>query len=127
MRGLRSKARVCYCFRMGSKKFRDKLCVYCGVRPSTTQGDHVFARELFADGRTENLPKVPACKPCNDDKSRLEHYLASVLPFGGRHADAKHVLEMDVHRRLVKNVALHKRLAEGMEQTDEKMTVPFDG
>jgi hypothetical protein len=47
-----------------------------------------FARGFFVETRRDRLPKVPACQPCNQVKSGLEHYLATVLPFAGRHADA---------------------------------------
>jgi hypothetical protein len=69
------------------KKFNDKTCVYCATQPATTE-DHVFARGFFVETRRDKLPKVPACQPCNQVKSGLEHYLATVLPFAGRHADA---------------------------------------
>ena len=65
-----------------SKRFRDKPCVYCLTNPSTTTGDHVFAREFFPEAARANLPKVPACESCNNEKSHLEHYLTAVLPFG---------------------------------------------
>ena len=68
-------------------------CAYCRTGPSTAQGDHVFPRTFFLESKRGDLPKVPACKQCNDEKSRLEHYLATVLPFGGRHADASVNLE----------------------------------
>ena len=93
-----------------SKRFKGKPCVYCVERQST-QPDHVFAREFFLPGRRDNLPKVPACAPCNHDKSKLEHYLTSVLPFGGRHLDANTHLAQMVPGRLAKNQALHRRLA----------------
>jgi len=71
-----------------SKRFKNKLCVYCLKNPSTPTGDHIFAREFFMQDRRANLPKVPACKHCNNEKSQLEHYLTAVLPFCGRHPDA---------------------------------------
>ena len=74
------------------KKFKDGTCVYCATRPATTD-DHVVARAFFLTPRRGNLPKVPARQPCNEAKSELEHYLATVLPFSGRHADAAANLE----------------------------------
>ncbi len=62
-----------------SKRFRDKPCDYCLTNPSTATGDHVFAREFFPEAARANLPKVPACESCNNEKSRLEHYLTAVL------------------------------------------------
>jgi hypothetical protein len=60
---------------------------------------------------------VPACRPCNTAKADLEHYLATVLPFGGRHADAAANLQDLVPQRLAKNLALKRKLATGMSQT----------
>ncbi len=37
-------------------------------------GDHIFPRQLFLESHRANLPKVPCCKNCNDEKSKLEHY-----------------------------------------------------
>ena len=116
-----------------SKKFKGKICVYCCAAMSVT-GDHVFARELFLESRRTNLPKVPACEACNGKKSKLEHYVASVLPFGGRHGDAAVNLGSMVPKRLAKNVALHASLLKGTKRvwTREKgllvptMSIPFD-
>lgn len=90
-------------------------CTYCETGVSTAQGDHVFPRTLFLESRRDDLPKVPACKRCNDEKSRLEHYLTTVLPFGGRHADASVNLEEQVPGRLARNQRLHRELAAGRE------------
>ena len=95
-----------------SKKFKDKLCVYCAEEPSTS-GDHVFARQFFLPRHRINLPKVPACDDCNGEKAELEHYLASLLPFGGRHSDAGENLETMVPKHLGKNIGLNRALAQG--------------
>lgn len=63
---------------MGSKKYRDKTCVYCGKEKSSTTGDHVIAREFFPTDARQNLPQVPSCVACNNDKSFIEHYLLAV-------------------------------------------------
>jgi hypothetical protein len=89
------------------------MCVYCATRPATTE-DHVFARAFFVEGRRGELPKVPACQPCNQVKSGLEHYLATVLPFAGQHAPAN--LQDMVPRRLANNLRLHRTLATGMSR-----------
>lgn len=70
-----------------SKKFIDKKCAYCTENLSTT-GDHIFAREFFLGNQRANLPKVPSCCECNNEKSELEHYFTSISPFGWRHDDA---------------------------------------
>lgn len=119
--------------RQMSKKFKNKTCVYCGAENSSETADHVFARELFHLNKRNNLPKVPACKKCNKEKSSLELYLTSVLPFGGRHADASTALNM-VEHRLAKNVKLHRQLASCLRKkwVEENgilrpvMILPFD-
>ena len=47
----------------------------------------MFAREFFLTDRRAQFPKLPACETCNNVKSKLEHYLTAVLPFGGRYTD----------------------------------------
>jgi hypothetical protein len=116
------------------KRFKGKTCVYCAAAPSTT-GDHVFAREFFINVRRGNLPKVPACDSCNNEKSRLEHYLTAVLPFGGRHADSSENLSTLVEPRLAKNAKLHNELNAGLGQVWSRegglmvpvRTLPVDG
>jgi hypothetical protein len=102
-----------------SKKHRGKQCVYCGAAESTS-ADHVFARSLFLQRHRGDLPQVPACKSCNQDKSRLEHYLATLLPFGGRHETARERLETDIRQRLARNMALHSRLRQGERRVFSK-------
>ncbi len=102
--------------------FQNQPCAYCVSGLSTATGDHVFARNFFSEEQRGNLPKVPACVPCNNAKSTLEHYLASVLPFGGLHADAHEALNR-VGGRLARNVRLHRELAEGAQDG----AIPFRG
>lgn len=117
-----------------SKKFKGKLCVYCTKNLSTT-GDHVFAREFFPIEERNNPIKVPACENCNNEKSILEHYLVSVLPFGSHHADANEHLADSVQRRLEKNQKLKRDLKAGMQykwflengRKVQRLTMPFDG
>jgi hypothetical protein len=94
-----------------SKKYKNKVCVYCAENMATT-GDHVFAREFFLLNERDNLPKVPSCAGCNNEKSNLEHYLTAILPFGGRHESAKENLSIMVPGRLAKNRKLQKELQE---------------
>lgn len=104
---------VGYHFDIVSKKYKAKLCVYC-CRVSSTTEDHIFAREFFRVEHRPNLPKVPACRRCNGRKSRLEHYLTSILPFGGRHETATATLVESVARRLPKNKKLSRELLSSM-------------
>lgn len=117
-----------------SKKYKGKLCVYCGVAQSSA-GDHVFAREFFLVPDRGSLPKVPACADCNCTKSELEHYAVSVLPFGGRHSGAAESLETMVPKRLARNAPLSRMLTQnrgrawGREDTGlvvPLMTLPVD-
>jgi hypothetical protein len=119
-----------------SKKYKGKICVYCQERPSIRQGDHVFSRELFLESERANLIKVPVCDKCNNDKSKYEHYLTSLLPFGGLHVDAKEHMSTLVPQRLERNQKLKRDLGAGMgyvTRADENgneirvLTVPFSG
>lgn len=95
---------------MGSKRYKNKPCVYCASQQSVT-GDHVFAREFFLLNHRGNLPQVPTCESCNNSKSELEHYLTAILPFGGRHRDSLETLTSLVPKRLAKNERLRRNLA----------------
>jgi hypothetical protein len=118
---------------MGSKRFKGHLCVYCVQRDGVV-GDHVFARSFFLPGARKDLPQVPACEQCNDEKGRIEHHLATVLPFGGRHTDAPENLKSQVPARLSKNNRLAQELATGRGLIWEDagriaqpaITLPFD-
>jgi hypothetical protein len=92
------------------KRLKDQLCVYCFKRPAVTD-DHIFARGFFLESDRGNVPKAPACEPCNNEKSKLELYLTAVLPFGGRHGDALQNLASLVPARLRGNQRLHRELS----------------
>jgi hypothetical protein len=70
------------------KRYKGKTCVYCAAAGASETGDHLLAREFVPVADRSQIPQVPACRPCNKDKSDLEHYLTAVLLFGGRQADA---------------------------------------
>jgi hypothetical protein len=118
---------------MSSKRFRGKLCAYCCELPAIT-GDHVFAREFFLPDARANLPQVPVCDRCNNYKSKLEHYLTALLPFGGLHSHALENLADQVPRRLTKNQRLARELNTGRgriwhiegEIIQPVMTLPLD-
>lgn len=117
-----------------SKKYKGKRCVYCGVQESTT-ADHVVCREFFPAEQRDGLPQAPACSDCNTHKSKLEHYLTSLLPFGARDETGSRMLRTKVGRRLDKNERLRRSLQKGMRPVNvaqdgvERPTssVPFDG
>ncbi len=94
---------------MGSKKFTNEPCVYCG-KPNAETKDHIFAKEFFTKSQRHGIPQVPSCQKCNNEKSSLEHYLTAILPFGGNHADATENLTENVPRRVAKNAPLSLKL-----------------
>ena len=96
---------------MASKKYIGKTCTYCGSPGISATRDHVIAREFFLPEHRSNLPQVPACLPCNGEKSALEHYALSVLPLASRHQDARRYAERNIARRFDKNRALLNRLS----------------
>lgn len=96
-----------------SKGFKGKTCAYCGEPGITATADHVFARQFVPEPLRANLPKVAACVACNNAKSIDEHYLATVLPFGGDHPAVPAMLKHEVPRRLARNRKLHLALSEG--------------
>ncbi len=119
-----------------SKRYKGKTCVYCATSGASETGDHVLAREFVPVAHRPQIPQVPACRACNQDKADLEHYLTAVLLFGGRHADAATNLQTDGPRRLAKNQKLHRELARGSSRLWTKeasgllvnsLTVPIDG
>ncbi|MET0081138.1 MAG: hypothetical protein ABW119_22010, partial [Candidatus Thiodiazotropha lotti] len=66
----------------------------------------------------------------------LEHYLLSVLPFGGTHPNAEKNLSVDAARRLNKNKKLKNHLKEEIgfghvpqknNELERRLHVPFDG
>lgn len=113
---------------MASKKLKGKLCPYCTLRQST-EADHVFAREFFTNSERANLPKAPSCRECNLRKSELEHYLTTILPFGGRHRDAHENLSELVPPRLRRNARLHKDLQDaviGVSNPESGLAIPIN-
>jgi hypothetical protein len=95
------------------KKFKGKLCAYCSKSEART-GDHIFCRQFFQPEDRRNLPKAPACLTCNNQKSKLEHLLATILPFGARRSKAVTNLQDNVPRRLARNPKLKRTLLDSM-------------
>jgi hypothetical protein len=118
-----------------SKKYKNKQCVYCLKIISSTR-DHVIAKEFFPINiRNEPIPTVPSCKHCQVEKSKLEQYLVTVLPFGSDHPAASNLLHSKTKARLQKNKKLLKEIQEGKNYIWLKkgkgpylstMTLPFD-
>jgi hypothetical protein len=114
-----------------SKKYKDKICVYCSARSECA--DHVVAREFFPETHRDRLPKVPACLACNRAKSDLERELTALLHFGSSHEAATTTLLKDGRRRLDKNPGLRARLQAGQRritieaQPTSVLALPFAG
>jgi len=115
------------------KGYEGVPCVYCQEREAGT-ADHVIARGFFPEDKRGDLPKAPACSECNNAKSKLEHTLTAIMPFGAQHDDAAKALEM-AEPRLAKNKKLHGWLAAGVSYTMRsinggpwrvEMSVPVD-
>ena len=74
---------------MASKKYKNKLCAYCGRTDRPTEREHVLAREFVLEGApVKEWPSAPACRPCNADKADLERYVTAAAQIGGHHQDA---------------------------------------
>jgi hypothetical protein len=97
-----------------SKRFKDKTCAYCGG--TSDSGDHIVARNFFPERLRADLPQVPACQFCNNEKSKIEHYLATVLPVGSTHPVAEEIAHGTLSKRLDKNTRLRIELADGVTQ-----------
>jgi hypothetical protein len=93
-----------------SKRSKGKTCVYCDKIGTSTTKDHIIAKEFLPINERDNIPQAPSCVKCNNDKSKLEHYAASILPFGSQTYYAKDMLKNAVPRRLVKNAKLQREI-----------------
>lgn len=117
-----------------SKRYKGKACPYCGLDGVSRTADHIFAREFFLPALRDGLPKVPACEACNHAKSELEHYLTTLLPFGGNHPDSHPLLTDRVPDRLAANKRLWRELSDGAGRlkisenggVDGRMGLPFE-
>jgi hypothetical protein len=117
-----------------SKLHKGKTCAYCAQPGASQTGDHVVARSFVVKAFRKEIPIVPACAACNGKKAELEHYAASILPFGGRHAGAQASLS-DLEKRLAKNRRLHRELAAGQTRIWSReaglmmpcLSIPIDG
>jgi SEC-C motif len=105
------------------RKFKDP-CIYCGAAAESS--DHVVARKFFLVERRGDLPQAPACRRCNNRKSKLENYLMIVLPFGAKNADAAEILRKLVLPRLENkaNAKLLRELQEGYARSGGT-SIPF--
>jgi hypothetical protein len=105
-------------------KFNGQVCVYCNDAPSETS-DHALGRKFFLEERRGDLPQVPACFNCNNEKAKHEAYLMTVLPFGAKNVDSGRILSELVPPRLEKNAKLRRKLMRGYDRSGG-MSIPFD-
>jgi hypothetical protein len=63
---------------LARRKVKLGECTYCGNVTVVTR-DHVVPRALFVPPYPSHLIVVPACRPCNEAKSRNEDYLRDFL------------------------------------------------
>jgi hypothetical protein len=63
---------------MARKMKKGENCAYCGVFTICTR-DHVFPRTIFTLGQPNNHVIVPACKKCNNEKSKFDNALRDFL------------------------------------------------
>lgn len=119
-----------------SRRFRGRLCAYCRVEQSTPGGEHVFARAFLPKHKRNNPIKVPACASCNNEKSKLEQYLATVCLLAANHDDAESNIREFGNARLSQNNKLASELNAAMQEQMEKqlrwryeapIALPFDG
>ncbi len=91
--------------------------------------DHVFAKSLFATRKRGGLPIVAACEACNNAKSKLEHYAATVLPMGSGDPAALEVWDERGIERVKKNriVRDHLKNASTVWVTHSKVLMPRMG
>lgn len=95
---------------MGSKKKRNRECIYCGkVGPVTD--DHIPPECLFAEDDRWNLIKVPSCVKCNREASKDDEYfrLLTLREDVYDHPDVQAVLPV-LMRSLRKPEAIRFRL-----------------
>lgn len=106
---------------MASKSFNGKACAYCGKERSSTTAEHVIPRKaMFVEDRRA-LPKVPACGPCNNAKSKLEHYALAVLLVGTNHIEGNRYRAEMIRPRLAKDHRLAREV--GLYQRPKLMKV----
>lgn len=93
-----------------SKRYKGKMCPYCGLDGISTTADHVIARAFFLEEDRANLPKVPSCGPCNNRKSQLEAEVSSVLMVASQHVEADKYRKQMVVPRIARNEKIQQKL-----------------
>lgn len=62
---------------MASKRNRgSRQCTYCTDFVDNAISEHVLGKKMFAEADRADLPQVPACPKCNNEKSKLEERLS---------------------------------------------------
>jgi hypothetical protein len=91
-----------------------RACVYCGAEATTR--DHVVPRCLLEREYPDNLPTVPCCRVCNEERSRDEQYFAVALAQVGFHPTLQDKLAPrgTVDRALERSPRLDDRIIESL-------------
>lgn len=116
-----------------SKQYKDKTCVYCTKPRRSSTRDHVIARGFFplVDRDKIKLPIVPSCNECNNEKSNLETYLTSILPFGANPSEFGAELAQRATERLQKNNKLSMPVVRSLHELKninlDRLPLPLDG
>jgi len=110
-----------------NKAHRKGACAYCGSDSNLT-ADHVIARSFFIEEHRGNLPIVSSCNTCNNEKSKLEHILVTILQFGSKAQPSAQIIQ-STYRRLEKNRALDRKLTSSLaiEQVAGALQITVDG
>jgi hypothetical protein len=120
--------------RRGTPELPHPKCVYCGIRDGT-QREHVLASSFFGKPFPPDLPKVPACRDCNqlrgdggqrnmsDDEAYVRDRICMQLEIDN-HPDAKRLLESKVSRNLLRPES--KRLREVIVASMEPGSVELE-
>jgi hypothetical protein len=108
---------------MSKRSLRQKKCAYCGVNAAETK-DHVIPKCLFPDP----LPwmvTVPACRLCNEAKSKNDTYLRDMLAFDincGEHPAANALMQGKITRAMRGNKSEFARQLVGNNRRVELRT-----
>jgi hypothetical protein len=79
---------------MSKKKFEGELCIYCGERESTRDGDHVPPQCFFKEKSDNELIKVPCCEKCNNGHSKIDERMRNIFTAEERAANHPSMIEL---------------------------------
>lgn len=107
------------------KRLSVNTCVYCGGPPETRE--HIPPKIFLDSPYPEYLPVVPACSPCNNQKSLDEEYLACLLECIVCGTTEIENLEREkIKRALAHSRKLKDKIENGKKRTSEGLFWDFD-